>query len=70
MSLLPCPCGSRRPVMLWRKAPKAHLYVMRCPTCRRQSRVATVDFEKLDEEWNNTVRTDRENTHGRHQIGR
>jgi hypothetical protein len=54
--LLPCPCGSRRPVMLWRLGSAAHRYVMRCPTCHRRSTVATTDFEKLDDLWNETVR--------------
>jgi hypothetical protein len=50
-----CPCGSRRPIMLWRKRSKSSLYVMRCPTCGRMSAVATADFEKLDDLWNDTV---------------
>jgi hypothetical protein len=56
MKLLACPCGSHVPIMLWRKRSASNFYVMRCPTCSRQSDVATTDFEKLDMLWNDTVR--------------
>jgi hypothetical protein len=55
MALLPCPCGAKGPVLLWRKG-FTHRYVMRCRVCKRESDVATTDFEQLDDKWNDTVR--------------
>jgi hypothetical protein len=52
---LPCPCGTHRPVMLWRRG-ASHRYALRCPACHRESNVATTDFEKLDDLWNATVK--------------
>lgn len=57
--LRPCPCGSPRAPIMWRAAPKAYRFRLRCPRCGFQARVAASEPPEMDRHWNEAVVLDR-----------
>jgi hypothetical protein len=52
---LPCPCGSAREPVAWRRASKSYLFRWRCPRCGLQSNIASARPEHAVEMWNEAV---------------
>jgi hypothetical protein len=59
-TLLPCPCGHKRPPVTWR-AGASHRYRLRCLRCGLQAKVAVTLNEPhlMDRYWNEAVQLDR-----------
>jgi hypothetical protein len=64
---LPCPCGTEREPVAWRKGSASYLWRWRCPRCGLQSTTAAARQERADILWNEAVLTKRERrpVHGR-----
>jgi hypothetical protein len=52
---LPCPCGSEREPIAWRKRTASYLYRLRCPRCALMSMVSSARPEAAVERWNEAV---------------
>lgn len=52
---LPCPCGSEREPLPWKKRSASYLYRLRCPRCGHMANASSARPEAAVERWNDAV---------------